>query len=85
MFSNLAAADLLYVGKSSDVIFSVFYSGVGKTCPDPKGDYEMKDGSIIPMGKTSDATIASTSLLYNEYPFSIEWFKKWHIQLFFMV
>ena len=45
------------------------------TTPDPKGFYTEADGSIIPMGKGTDAGIGHSSLLYNEYPLHcISWF-----------
>lgn len=43
-------------------------SGVGMTCPDPKGAYTTPDGLVIPMGKSTNSTSGHTSLLYNEYP-----------------
>ena len=37
------------------------------TTPDPAGSYTTDDGVVIPMGVSSKADIARSSLLYNEY------------------
>ncbi|KAK0056913.1 poly [ADP-ribose] polymerase 1 [Biomphalaria pfeifferi] len=41
--------------------------GLGKTCPDPKGNYVTPDGVIIPMGVGTPSGVEKTSLLYNEF------------------
>ncbi|KAK7474692.1 hypothetical protein BaRGS_00034057 [Batillaria attramentaria] len=41
--------------------------GIGMTTPDPKGFYTTPDGVLIPMGPSTKADIAYSSLLYNEY------------------
>ncbi|KAL8613750.1 hypothetical protein ACOMHN_029607 [Nucella lapillus] len=41
--------------------------GIGMTTPDPAGFHTTKDGLVIPMGPSSKADIAYSSLLYNEY------------------
>ena len=46
-------------------------TGLGLTTPDPKGFYTMEDGVVIPMGVGTKADIPYSSLLYNEYPFSL--------------
>ncbi|GFO48668.1 poly [ADP-ribose] polymerase [Plakobranchus ocellatus] len=42
--------------------------GLGRTCPDPAGNFCSPDGVVIPMGKGVDSGIDGSSLLYNEYP-----------------
>lgn len=46
-------------------------TGLGLTTPDPKGFYTTEDGVVIPMGVSTKANIPYSSLLYNEYPFSL--------------
>lgn len=50
-------------------IASPYISGIGMTCPDPKGDYTTPDGVVIPTGEGMNSDIGHSSLLYNEYPF----------------
>jgi len=44
--------------------------GLGRTAPDPSGNYTTKEGVVIPMGPGNSTSVNNTSLLYNEYPFS---------------
>ena len=46
--------------------------GIGMTCPDPKGDYTTPDGVVIPTGEGTNSDIGHSSLLYNEYPFTVK-------------
>ena len=41
--------------------------GIGRTQPNPAGNYTTPDGTVVPMG-TSLTSASGTSLLYNEYP-----------------
>lgn len=43
--------------------------GLGKTVPDPKEVAITPSGAEVPLGKSVDANIKKSSLLYNEYPF----------------
>jgi len=43
--------------------------GCGKTGPDPSADVTLEDGTIVPVGKGANTSVANSSLLYNEYPF----------------
>lgn len=45
--------------------------GLGKTYPDPAQSVVMADGVEIPLGKGIPSPHTNTSLLYNEYPFTI--------------
>lgn len=45
--------------------------GLGSTHPDPDEVVKTPDGVEIPLGKGIDAPVDDTSLLYNEYPFTI--------------
>lgn len=47
----------------------VFALGCGKTGPDPSADVTLEDGTIVPVGKGTNTSVANSSLLYNEYPF----------------
>ena len=42
--------------------------GLGRTAPDPSGNYTTKEGMVIPMGPGNSSSVLSTALLYNEYP-----------------
>ena len=46
--------------------------GCGKTGPDPSADVTLEDGTIVPVGKGTDTSVINSSLLYNEYPFTID-------------
>jgi len=41
--------------------------GCGKTGPDPSADVTLEDGTIVPVGKGTNTSVANSSLLYNEY------------------
>ena len=45
--------------------------GLGSTQPDPTEVVQTTDGVEIPLGKGIDAPVDNTSLLYNEYPFTV--------------
>lgn len=42
--------------------------GIGRTTPNPEGNFVMDTGAVIPMGKGTSSSTTYTSLLYNEYP-----------------
>ena len=44
--------------------------GIGRTTPNPEGDFVMNTGAVMPMGKGTSSSTTYTSLLYNEYPFN---------------
>ena len=56
---------------------SVFVSGCGRTGPDPGADITLDDGTVVPSGKGTNTSVQHSSLLYNEYPFSLltTWFQ----------
>ena len=54
-------ADKLPSGKNST-------RGLGKTIPDPTETLELKDGTVVPLGKpVANSNAKNSSLLYNEY------------------
>ena len=46
-------------------------AGCGRTGPDPTADITLEDGTIVPVGKGTNTSVANTSLLYNEYPLAL--------------
>ena len=46
-------------------------TGLGQTHPDPSKDIILPDGVVVPKGKGVDSKITNSSLLYNEYPYSL--------------